>query len=246
MKTKYLLIAFVVLFLVFIGIWIMSPRVGEKVNIENGVDVTFGENDDEIPEDLPSGYVRDKKYTDGVVYRKENEDGTISYFEYVGNGQFIHYDINKPSYFIKTTFDRRIYQVRGADGNLREEYRALDNNGIWQVVDNQYRQIFTISSSYKPSPVTPNLYKVETKSGEVSTYEYKMLTQIGETYAWMSPVITDNWISVEVPSNFEKTEVINIYKTVDGEKTLYKKVLSFSDIYKSIAVVDCDEKGNFI
>ena len=245
MKTKYLLVAFVVLFLVFVCIWILSPRVGEKVDINEGIDVSFGENDDEIPKDLPPGYVRDKNYTDGVVYKKIDGDKT-SYFEYVGNGQFIHYDVNKPPYFVKTTFDRRIYQVRDINGKLTDEYRALDSNGIWQVVDNEYKQIFNIDSTHKPSNVTPNLYRIEKKDGELKTYDYKLLTKIGDTYAWTSPVVTENWIEVEIPQNFSKTEIVNVYSAKDGENTIYKRVLSFNDVYKSIAVVDCDNEGKFI
>jgi hypothetical protein len=51
---------------------------------------------------------------------------------------------------------------------------------------------------------------------------------------------------VEVPQNFEKTEIINVYSTKSGENTIYKRVLSFNDVDKSIAVVDCDVNGNLV
>ena len=57
MKTRHLLIIFVVLFLVFIGIWIVSPNVGERVEPEKGVDVEFNEQNDDLPTNLPEGFV---------------------------------------------------------------------------------------------------------------------------------------------------------------------------------------------
>ena len=92
MKTQHFLIIFVVLFLVFIGIWIVSPNVGERVEPEKGVDVEFDQQKDDLPTKLPDGFVRYKAITDAVVYRRDNGDGTATFFEYVGDDNFTYYD----------------------------------------------------------------------------------------------------------------------------------------------------------
>ena len=241
MKAKYFLIVFVVLFLVFIGIWILSPKVGEKIDTNTGVDVEFIEQDDTLPTKLPDGYVRYKAVTDAIVYRQTNEDNTVSYYEYVGNEQFIDYDIDRPYFLIRSSFDKKIYQIINDDKTLREEYRAFDGKK-WLVVSKTYDEIFTIPENYTLMPTAINLYIV--KDGE--NFHYKVLTKIGKTYAWVNPNEDTDWIATTIPSTFEKTETTNVYKGKDGEKVIYKKVLAFNDTYKTIAVVPCDETGKFI
>lgn len=241
MKTKYFLVIFVVLFLIFIGIWIVSPKVGERVEPNKGVDVSFNDENDELPTKLPDGFVRFKSITEAVVYRKENEDGTYTFYEYVGEDNFTYYDVNRPSYLVRTSFDKRIYQVKSENGTLREEYRAFDGSR-WLVVSKDYNEIFNIPDNYYLVSTTANLYLV--KDGE-ENFNYKLLTKIGEQYAWLSPTDTDDWIDTTIPDNYEKTEITNIYKGTIGDETVYRKVLSFNDSYKTIAVVSCDVNGNF-
>lgn len=241
MKAKHFLIIFVVLFLVFIGIWILSPKVGEKVNPDTGIDIEFNDQNDNLPTKLPEGFVRYKAVADAVVYRKENDDKTFSFYEYIGDEQFVNYDINRPYYLVKSSFDKRIYQVKSEDNTLREEYRAFDGEK-WLVVSKTYDEIFTIPDNFTLMPTAINLYVV--KDGE--DYSYKVLTKLGETYAWISPNADTDWISIDIPSTFEKTEILNVYKGKDGENIIYKKVLAFNDAYKTIAVVPCDETGKII
>ena len=245
MKAKYLLVVFVILFLTFITIWIISPRVGERVNIEQGIDVEFTDQSDELPEELPEGFVRDKNFTDAVVYRKDNGDKTVSYYEYVGDNNFTYYDINRPHYFVKSKFDRKIYQVKNDDGTLREEYRSFDGTA-WKIVSKDYKEVFTVPSNHKLLSTGINVYLVEDKVDDKVVYSYKLLTKIGEKYAWMTPTEAEEWIDTPIPSDFEKTEFVNIYKCKTDKETIYKKVLSFKDTYKTIVVVSCDKNGNFI
>lgn len=241
MKTRHLLIIFVVLFLVFIGIWIVSPNVGERVEPEKGVDVEFNEQNDDLPTNLPEGFVRYKNVTEAVVYRKDNGDGTVTFFEYVGDDNFAYYDLNRPSFFVKSSFDKRIYQVKNFDGTLREEYRAFDGEK-WTIVSKTYEKVFEIPSNHLLMTTYINLYLV--KDGE--NLSYKVLTKLGDKYAWVTPTETTEWIETTIPETFEKTEIPNVYKGKDGENVIYKKVLSFNDSYKTIAVVSCDETGKFI
>lgn len=241
MKAKHFLVVFVVLFLVFIGIWILSPKVGEKIENNTGVDVEFNEQNDDLPTKLPDGFVRYKIITDAVVYRKENADKSFSFYEYIGNDEFINYDIDKPYFLVRSSFDKRVYQVKSENGQLREEYRAFDGNK-WIVVSKEYSEIFSIPDNYTLMPTAINLYIV--KDGD--TYSYKVLTKVGETYAWLNPNEEADWINTTIPNTFEKTEVLNVYKGKDGENFIYKKVLAFNDAYKTIAVVPCDETGKFI
>lgn len=241
MKTKYLLVTLVILFLAFICIWLISPKVGEKVTPNEGVEIDYSDKNYELPTVLPTGFVRYNPVTEAVVYRKENADGTYSYYEYIGNEEFNFFDINKPAYLVKTSFDKKLYQIKNENGILLEEYRAFDGH-TWQVMDKNFNILLEVPENYTLSKEYINLYSIALKDG----LSYKIITKIGDKYAWLSPNETTDWINITVPSNFEKTETVNIYKTVDGEKTYYKKVLIFNDINKTVVVVSCDENGKFI
>ena len=268
MKIKSLLITVVILFLVFIGIWIISPRVGEKVIPNEGIEVEFENTNLELPEKLPDGFVRIKEITDAVVY-KYKEDDIYKYCEYVGKDEYAPYDINRPSYFVKTSFNKKIYQIKNDDGSLREEYRTF--NGIaWQIVSKDYQIIFNIPENYKMITTAINLYLID----DNGSYSYKLLTQLSsDRYAWLSPKETNEWIDTTIPSNFEKTSIPNVYKgtfineqptqnkisettsstevpsetqSATTKEIVYRKVLIFNDKYKTITVVSCDKDGNFI
>ena len=124
---------------------------------------------------------------------------------------------------------------------MREEYRAFDGEK-WTIVSKTYEKVFEIPSNHLLMTTYINLYLV--KDGE--NLSYKVLTKLGDKYAWVTPTETTEWIETTIPETFEKTEIPNVYKGKDGENVIYKKVLSFNDSYKTIAVVSCDETGKFI
>ena len=241
MQAKHIFLVFIVLVLIFLGIWIASPKVGETIEQEEGTDVEFIEDGDVLPEKLPDGFVRYKNVADAVVYRKVNEDNSVTYYEYVGNDEFTYYDINKPYYLKRTTFDNRIYQIYDDDNGRREEYRAFLGDR-WVVVSKEYKEIFSIPENYTMVASAPNLYCVK----EGDKIFYKLLAKFEDKYVWLNPVETDEWIKVEVPDNYKKTIIPNMYEGKDGEETIYRKVLVFGDIYKTVAVVACDIQENFI
>lgn len=241
MKIKHLAVILVVLFLVFVGIWIISPKVGEKVNPNEGVDVEFENQDYELPKELPEGFVRYTAITDAVVYRRANEDKTFTYYEYVGDEKFAYYDINKPSFFVKTSFDKSVYQLKNFDGTLREEYRSYDGKQ-WKVVSKDRETLIEIPQNYTIMPTYINLYVIENEG----SYSYKLLTKLGDKYAWLSPTETTEWINTTIPETFTKTEIINVYKTSTETETIYKKVLLFNDSQKTVVVVACDKDGKCI
>lgn len=241
MKIKHLAIALVVLFLVFVGIWIISPKVGEKINPNEGVDVEFENKDYDLPKELPEGFVRYTAITDAVVYRFENENKTFTYYEYVGDEKFTYYDINKPSFFVRSSFDKSIYQIKDKDGTLREEYRAY-NGKKWQVVSKDRKTLLSIPDNYIIMPTYINLYVIDNET----SYSYKLLTKLGDKYAWLSPSDASEWINTTIPETFSKTEVLNVYKTTTETETIYKKVLLFNDPQKTVVVVACDKDGKYI
>jgi hypothetical protein len=240
MKNKPIIITLIILFLVFVAIWIASPRVGEKVDTDTGVSVEFEDKDFDVPDNLPTGFVRVSTITDAVVFFKD-ENNVRSYYEYIGNNKYIEYDVNKPSYLVKTNFDKRIYQIQTNDNKFINEYRAYDGK-TWQVVAKDYNILLNVPSNYTLSKDYPNLYCIN----EDNNLSYKLLTKIGTQYAWLKPTDTPDWINTTVPSNFVKTDILNVYKgTIDGKET-YKKVLLFNDVNKTVAVVSCDKEGKFI
>ena len=234
-------VALVILFLVFVGIWIISPKVGEKVNPNEGVDVEFENHDYELPKELPEGFVRYTAITDAIVYRCENEDKTFTYYEYVGDEKFTYYDINKPPFFVQSSFNKSIYQIKNADGTLREEYRAYDGKQ-WRVVSDSMKVLIEIPKNYTIMPTYINLYVIENEN----SYSYKLLTKLGDKYAWLSPSDTSDWINTTIPETFSKTEVLNVYQTTTETETIYKKVLLFNDPQKTVVVVACDKDGKYI
>lgn len=241
MQTKHILAIFAVLLLIFLGIWIASPKVGEQVKVETGVDVDFVADDDELPEELPEGYVRYVAATDAVVYAQKVDENKVVYHEYVGDGKFAYYDIKRPTYFVKTNFDRRIYQVKNADNTLREEYRAYDGTQ-WVVINKNYEQIFIIPSNYQLDSGVANLYFIK----EDKSVSYKLLIKIGETYGWLNPTETDEWISVDGTINATKTDIPNVYKQTADKETIYVKLISFDDAYRTKVFVKCDATGKTI
>jgi hypothetical protein len=239
MKNKPIIIVLIVLFLVFVAIWIASPRVGEKVDINTGVSLEFDDKDFDLPdnENLPDGYVRILAITDAVVYSKTEGD-TTHYYEFIGNNKYVEYDIERPPYLVKTNFDKRIYQIKSENNSFADEYRAYDGK-VWQVVSKDYNVLFTIPDNYVLSAYYPNLYFVNEKDN----YSYKLLTKIGTQYAWLKPVESTEWINTTIPDGYEKTKTTNVYKgKIDG-KDVYKKVLLFSDANKTVVVVTCDKNG---
>lgn len=238
MKTKTLLITFIVLFLVFIAVWIASPRVGEIVDINSGVDVEFTDKNFEEPDELPEGFVRALSITDGAVYYVD-KDNTRLYYEHVGNGKFIEYDINRPSYLVRTEFDRRIYQIK-IDDKLQEEYRAYAY-GAWQVVSKDYDVILEVPENYILTNDV-NVYFVN----DAKNPTYKMLNKLGNQYVWSKIKDTTEWISISVPENFARTEIVNVYEGTLNNQKVYKKVIMFNDANKTVVIVACDKDGKFI
>lgn len=240
MKIKYLVLTFSILFLAFVCIWVLSPRVGETVVKEEGQEITFEDDLYNVPDKLPDGFVRYNAVSDAVVYKYVDANNKVYFYEYIGNEQYAPYDINKPSYFVKTSFDKRIYQIKDANGNLLDQYRAYDGT-VWQIVTKEYKILMEIPKNYYILS-TPNLFYIE---NEDKTISYKLLTYINGNYAWLSPV--DNlkeWVPMDVPETFKKTEVYNVY--YNEEMKLYKKVIKFNDINKTITAVNCDKDGNYI
>lgn len=214
MKAKPLLITVVILFLVFVGIWIISPRVGEKVIPNEGVEVEFENTNLELPEKLPDGFVRIKEVTDAVVYKYGEENGVYKYCEYVGKDEYAPYDPSRPSYFVKSSFNKKIYQIKNSDGSLRDEYRTFDGTA-WRIVSKDYQIIMNVPENYKMITTAINLYLVDNEG----SYSYKLLTQLSsDRYAWLSPKETNEWIETTVPSNFEKTSIPNVYKGIFVKK----------------------------
>lgn len=239
MKIKYLVLTFSILFLAFVCIWVLSPRVGEVIEDNTGQEVTFEDDLYNVPQNLPDGFVRYNAVADAVVYKFVDANKNVLFYEYIGNEQYVPYDINKPNYLVKTVFDKRIYQVKDSSGNLLEQYRAFDGN-TWQVVARDYDVILEIPKNHHVL-ATPNLFYVENEDNSIS---YKLLTHINGNYAWLSPVEVSEWIEFSVPDAFKKTDVYNVY--YNEELKIYKKVIKFNDINKTATVVTCDKDGKYI